>query len=115
MSYYHLLTDRCVISRRTGTTDDAFATPTFGPKETIRCAYQESDQKVRDIKGNERIAAHTIMTKHKVSDGDRVWLPVNVDAGAVPNSDNDGDALIPISQRNDRSRRGGFRAYVTFF
>ena len=109
----HLLTDVCVVSRFKGRATDAFSTPQYGPKENVRCAYQESFQRVRDTDGNERVAAHVLATSCRINEDDRVWLPTA--NGLVAVAVDDEDAKSPIAIRNDRSRRGGFRMYQTFF
>jgi hypothetical protein len=109
----HLLTDVCVISRYLGISNDAFATPLYGPKTEENCAFQESFQKIRDSDGNERVSAHSIATETRVALQDRVWLPISI--GKKPDSSDDNNAKTPISIRNDRSRSSGFRFYQTFF
>lgn len=109
----HLMTDVCIISRHLGVGTDAFATPTFGPKVEVRCAHQQGATKVRDSDGNERVSSDSLITKDRIRIDDRVWLPT--ENGAVPDAADDNDAVSPVSFRNDRSRRSGWRMNQTFF
>lgn len=113
----HLLTDKCLISRFTGREDNAFATATYGPWVVTRCAFQDSNQKVRDADGNERVSAFVIVTKERINLEDRVILPTaNGSTPTIPTTDDEVEAAVtPIALRNDRNRRSGFRLYQTFF
>lgn len=113
----HLLTDVVLVSRYQGRSSDAFSTPIFGPWERVRCAFQESFQKVRDTDGNERVSASNIATRGRIALEDRVILPPSngVEPTAPSSSDDEEKAVTPIAIRNDRSRRAGFRFHQSFF
>ena len=112
----HLLTDVVLVSRYQGRTTDAFPEPIHGPWERVRCAFQESFQKVRDSDGNERISASNIATRARIGLEDRVILPPqNGVEPTMPAGNDDERAVTPLAFRNDRSRISGFRMHQTFF
>lgn len=118
--FQHLLTDICIVSRCIGRGTDAYAEIQYGPKERVKCAFEEAQRMVRDTDGNERVSAFVIATAVKIGLRDRVWLPLDEDGfplepGTVPDSSDENKAKVPIGHRNDASRRRGFRLYQTFY
>lgn len=114
----HLLTDWCLISRFEGRGTGAFREAEYGPWKRVRCAFQESFQKVRDPDGNERVSASNLATRDRIGLEDRVILPTaNGVIPAIPTTDQEAAdrSAKPIAHRNDRSRISGFRLYQTFF
>jgi hypothetical protein len=113
----HLLTDVCLISRLIGRESDAFATPIYGPWTPTKCAHQQAFQKVRDSDGNERVSSSNLVTRERIELEDRVVLPVeNGVAPPIPAGTPDEQAAVsPITFRNDRHRRAGYRLHQSFF